>query len=74
VRDHLPPEAQAFFAHDRAWCLQQAQRVGPAVPQLIEQLLSDRVLERLRAAQGVWPAQALWRRAAGGGLCPGAGA
>ena len=22
VRDHLPPEAQAFFAHDRDWCVQ----------------------------------------------------
>jgi Mu transposase-like protein/integrase-like protein len=29
LRDHLPPEAQAFFAHDRHWCLQQANRMGP---------------------------------------------
>lgn len=53
VRDHLPPKAQAFFAHDRVWLAGQAQRVGAACAQLIEQLLSDRVLERLRAAQGV---------------------
>jgi hypothetical protein len=53
VRDHLPPAAQAFFAHDRAWCLQQAQEVGSACAELIDRLLSDRVLERLRAAQGV---------------------
>jgi transposase len=53
VRDHLPPEAQAFFARDRNWCLKQAAGVGPACTELIEQLLSDRIVERLRAAQGV---------------------
>jgi hypothetical protein len=53
LRDHLPPEAQAFFAHDRDWCVQQARRVGPACAQLIEQLLADRIVERLRGAQGL---------------------
>ncbi len=53
VRDHLPPQAQAYFAHDRHWCLQQATAVGPACAQLVDQLLADRIVERLRAAQGV---------------------
>jgi transposase len=53
VRDHLPPEARAFLAHDRQWCLEQARRVGPACTQLIDLLLSDHILERLRAAQGI---------------------
>ena len=53
VRDHLPPEAQAFFAHDREWCLMQAGRIGPACAELVGHLLSDRIAERLRAAQGV---------------------
>lgn len=53
VRDHLPPQAQAFFAHDRDWCVEQAARVGPACTALIERLLSDRIVERLRAAQAV---------------------
>ena len=53
VRDHLPPQAQAYFAHDRHWCLQQAPAVGPACEQLVDQLLADRIVERLRAAQGV---------------------
>jgi len=53
VTDHLPPEARTFFAHDRAWCLQQAAGIGPACARLIQRLLSDRVSERLRAAQGV---------------------
>jgi transposase len=53
VRDHLPPEARAFLAHDRQWCLEQAAHVGPACAELIELLLADHILERLRAAQGV---------------------
>src|SRR6185436_11588607 len=53
VQDHLPPEAQAFFAHDRAWCLTQARRIGPACTELVERLLSDRILERLRSVQAL---------------------
>jgi transposase len=53
VRDHLPPDAQRFFAHDREWLDKQAQEVGAACAQLIDRLLSDKILERLRAAQGV---------------------
>ena len=53
VREHLPPEARTFLAHDRHWCLEQAARVGPACAERIELLLADHILERLRAAQGV---------------------
>lgn len=53
VRDHLPPEARAFFAQDRSWCASQAASIGPACSELIEQLLADRIVERLRAAQGL---------------------
>jgi hypothetical protein len=53
VREHLPPEAQAFFGRDRAWCVAQAGAVGPACQALVEQLLADHILERLRAAQGI---------------------
>lgn len=53
VRDHLPPNAQAFFAHDRDWCLAQAQSIGPACAELVTALLADRISERLRAAQAV---------------------
>jgi len=51
VRDHLPPDAQAFFAHDRDWCVEQARRIGVACAELITRLLADRIVERLRAAQ-----------------------
>ena len=50
---HLPPEAQAFFAKDRQWCASQAAQVGPSCLSLIERLLADNVMERLRAAQGM---------------------
>jgi hypothetical protein len=53
VREHLPPEAQAFFLRDRHWCVAQAQLVGPACAELVDTLLADRIVERLRAAQGV---------------------
>ncbi|MGC1441093.1 MAG: IS21 family transposase, partial [Burkholderiaceae bacterium] len=53
VRDHLPPNAIAFFAHDRQWCVARAGEIGPACEALINGLLDDKVLERLRAAQNI---------------------
>ncbi len=53
LREHMPIAAQAFFAHDRDWCVQQAGEIGPACRELLQRLLADRVMERLRAAQGV---------------------
>ena len=49
----MPPDARAFFAHDRSWCLAQAERIGPACVELVGTLLADRIQERLRAAQGI---------------------
>jgi transposase len=53
VADHLPPAARAFFERDRQWCVRQAEAVGPRCAELVARLLSDRLAERLRAAQGV---------------------
>ena len=53
VADHLPAHAAAFLSHDRHWCLEQATRIGPACESLLANLLGDRILEKLRAAQGV---------------------
>jgi len=53
IADHLPPEAREFFAHDRQWCLKQAAAVGASCVALIEELLSDRIIERLRGAQHI---------------------
>jgi transposase len=51
--EHMPPDARSFFEHDRRWCHAQAQAIGAHCAALIEQLLGERVAERLRAAQSV---------------------
>lgn len=53
VPEHMPPEAQAYAMKDPQWCLHQAKQVGPSCHVLIEQLFADKVLDNLRAAQGV---------------------
>jgi hypothetical protein len=53
VRDHLPPEAVAYLMRDPTWCRTQAETIGPACHALIERLFSHRVLDNLKAAQGV---------------------
>ena len=53
VNDHMPPEALAHRLRDPQWCRRQAERIGPACAKLIDRLFNDRVLENLRAAQGV---------------------
>jgi transposase len=53
VRDHLPPEAVAYLMQDPQWCLAQAEKMGSHCKELLESLFEDRVLDNLRAAQGV---------------------
>jgi len=53
VADHLPPEALAWKLQDTQWCLQEAQRIGPACFALVHALFADSVLIKLRAVQGV---------------------
>lgn len=53
VDEHLPPEALAYKMHDPQWCLKQAEQIGPNCKSLIQSLFSHRVLDNLRAAQGV---------------------
>jgi len=49
----MPPEALAYKLRDPQWCLRQAEAIGPACRELIERLFSSRVLDNLRAAQGI---------------------
>jgi transposase len=53
VEEHLPPEAIAYRMQDPQWCLRQAESIGPHSHRLIQHLFSDRVLDNLRAAQGI---------------------
>lgn len=53
VDDHIPPDAQAYLMRNPQWCLAQARSIGPACLALVESLFGDRVLDHLRAVQGV---------------------
>jgi hypothetical protein len=53
VAEHMPPETIAYKLQDPQWCLRQAEETGPACHRLIQTLFSDRVLDNLRAAQGI---------------------
>ena len=53
VDDHMPPESKAYFMRDPQWCLAQATSVGPACRAVVDSLFSHRVLDHLRAVQGL---------------------
>lgn len=53
VDEHMPPEAIAYKLQDPQWCLRQAEEIGVACHHLIRKLFGDRVLDNLRAAQGI---------------------
>lgn len=48
-----PPEKVAHFMRTPAWCRRQAALIGPACAQVIDELMAQNALYRLRAAQGV---------------------
>jgi hypothetical protein len=51
--DHYPPEKIAFHLRNPTWCRTTAAAVGPACTRVIEDLMVDNALFRLRAAQGI---------------------
>ncbi len=53
LAEHMPPEAQAYLMQDPQWCLKKAEKIGIMCLELVDQLFSSRVLDNLRAAQGV---------------------
>lgn len=53
VDEHLPPQHVAYKMRDPQWCLKQAEAIGPYCSRFMQRLLANRVLDRLRAAQGV---------------------
>ena len=48
-----PPEKVAHFMRTPAWCRRQAAAIGPACTQVIDELMAENALYRLRSAQGV---------------------
>ena len=53
VPEHQPPAAQAYNMQDPQYCLTQAKRIGESCHAFIKRLFASRVLDNLRAAQGV---------------------
>jgi len=53
IDEHLPPQHVAYKMRDPQWCLKQAEATGPYCHLFIQRLFENRVLDRLRAAQGV---------------------
>jgi hypothetical protein len=51
VQDHLPLEARAWSTATARWCQEQADGVGPRCGALVAKMLSDPILDRLRAVQ-----------------------
>lgn len=53
IDEHLPPNAQAYLMRDPTWCREKAAEVGEDCAALIEKMFADKVLDKLRAAQGM---------------------
>jgi len=53
IDEHMPPEALAYKMQDPQWCLKRAEQIGPACHRLIRRLFGHKVLDHLRAAQGI---------------------
>jgi len=57
LNEHLPPNALAYCMRDSQWCLEQAKKVGVHCECVIKKLLSNSVVDYLRAAQGIMSLQ-----------------
>lgn len=59
--EHYPEEKAIYMTRTRSWCQERAGRIGPCCLELVERLLVERPLDRLRAVQGIvgladkWP-------------------
>jgi transposase len=51
--DDYPPYKVQYLLKTPEYCLQAARRVGPCTHQVVEQLLADRPLDRLRSVQAI---------------------
>ena len=51
--EDYPPAKAAYLLQTPAYCRQQASRIGQATRQVVDHLLADRPLDRLRAVQAI---------------------
>jgi transposase len=53
LEEHLPPNALAYAMQDSQWCLEKSKKIGVHCETVIHQLLSNSVVDYLRAAQSI---------------------
>jgi transposase len=63
IDEHLPPNAIAYCMKDSQWCMSQAKKIGTNCEQVIHQLLTNSVVDYLRAAQGIVSLQKIYGNA-----------
>ena len=51
--DHYPPYLSQYLLEPRSYCRTKAEQIGPLTAQVVERLLADRPMDRLRAVQGI---------------------
>jgi transposase len=51
--EHYPPAKAAYLIQTPTYCRHQAAQIGPATSQVVETLLAERPLDRLRAVQAI---------------------
>jgi transposase len=52
-QEHYPPEKAMYLIRTRSWCQERASRIGPKCREIVDYLLADRPLDRLRSVQGI---------------------
>lgn len=52
-QNHIPPNAKLFLSRGPEWCREQANAIGPCALEIVEDMLTDPVVDKLKAAQGV---------------------
>jgi transposase len=53
INDHYPPDKMAYLMATPAYCRRRSAEIGPSCRELIDRLLRDRPLDRLRSAQAI---------------------
>jgi transposase len=51
--EHYPPDKMLYMTRTRSWCQERASRIGPRCREVVDQLLGNGPLDRLRVIQGI---------------------
>ncbi len=51
--DHYPAKLREYLLQPSSYCRSKAGEIGPSTTQVVNQLLSDRPMDRLRSVQGI---------------------